>query len=305
MHEFWRKIQTGARRLQDWRAARFRGAVVGIEDIFETIRAKGRADWPQGFAAGRQFARIILFHTDFYFLIFGMAVLVFTTRAFTMPGVDYGPWRPVVVSLGALFAGAIPLLVGWLLYPLHILAKLRICVIVLLNIGISANIYAFAEPVIPHSFYTAGVLYYKDLIIGMLVFYGLGLGYLHLRLRRFYCFRRYLACQKRRDLYSLLPADLRGAIVSVSAKDHYVNIVTEHGNHTHRMSMKQAVAMLPPDEGVQVHRSHWVSRGAILALEESAGRRFLRLRNGQSIPVSKAKLPEVKAILGTRLKTAV
>jgi len=283
--------------LLEWRESRFRQALVQIEHIFVDIQKNGKATWQQSRNATAEMVRIILFHADFYFLVGGMALLVFVTRSFTEPGVDYGPWRPVVISLAALLAGVIPLIMFAIIYPIHIFFNANTWVLTTLNIVLSANIFALVEPAIPNYFYSEGVLAYNDLIFGILVFYALALGYLQLRLNQYYCFSCYVRRHAEKNLNNLLPPFKRGNIISLSAKDHYVKITTDAGQHTHRMSMKEAVAMLPKDTGLQVHRSHWVAFSAMLSLEAQAGRQFLTLRNGQQVPVSKAKTAKVMSTL--------
>lgn len=271
-----------------------------IEHIFVNIQKEGKATWEHSRASTRELVRIILYHTDFWFLVGGMALLVFVTRSFTEPGVDYGPWRPVVVSLAALLAGGIPVVMMLVLYPIHILLRANTWVLTALNIVLSANLFALIEPAIPNYFYNEGVLAYNDLIFGILVFYALALGYLQLRLNQYYCFSCYQQRHQLQDLNSLLPPNKRGNITCLSAKDHYVEITTDNGQHMNRMSMKDAVAMLHKKSGIQVHRSHWVAYSAMLSLEAQAGRHILTLRNGQQVPVSKAKLAKVMSNLQDR-----
>jgi len=64
--------------------------------------------------------------------------------------------------------------------------------------------------------------------------------------------------------------------------------------------MKVSVAKLPPYEELQVHRSNWVSFAAMLSLNKNADRLFFTLRNGQTVPVSKTTVEEVKQFLGCR-----
>lgn len=271
-----------------------------IEHTFTSIQDSGKATWQQSRDATREAVRITLFHSDFYFLVAGMAILVFVTRSFTEPGIDYGPWRPVVVSLAALLAGVTPLALQVILYPIHILANVNTWALTALNVVLSANIFALLEPGIPYLFYTEGVLSYHDLIYGILVFYALALGYLQLRLNRHYCFKSYQKRHLLKDLNSILPADKRGHIVAISAQDHYVAITTENGQHRARMSMKDALSKLPENTGIQVHRSHWVSFRAMQALDKGTSRRTLTLRNGFRIPVSKAKIEDVVSALNDR-----
>ena len=300
LHNSLRKIQTNTQNLLAWRAARFDRALVRIEDVFLNVPQNGRASLKQSYDASKELVRIIVYHTDFYFLLGGMTLMVFATRSFTEPGIDYGPWRPVVVTLAALLAAIIPLFTIVILYPIHLMLRGKTWPLTVLNIVISAHIFAVLEPAIPSYFYNDGVLSYRDLIYGIFVFYALALGYLHLRLNQFYSYNSYQQRHRLRDLISFIPADKRGKIYTVSAQDHYVEIVTENGAHKTRMSMKDAMAMLPADQGIQVHRSHWVSFNAMLSLDKSTDRYFLTLRNGQKMPVSKSNIKAVERLLELR-----
>jgi len=294
------KIHDFAQKCVKYRDSKFNQALVQIEQNFLNIQENGTATWEQSRKTTKQAVRIILYHTDFYFLIGGMALLVFATRSFTEPGVDYGPWRPIVISLAALLAGIIPLLMVIVLYPLHILKNVSTWILVVLNVVFSSYIFARVEPIIPSYFYTEGILGYQDLIYGILVFYAIALGYLQLRLHKFYCYNHYRKTHALEGFSTILPADIRGNILALSAQDHYVNIITENGEHLNRMTMKEAVSMLPENTGIQVHRSHWVSNNAMMALSKNSDRYFLKLRNGQQVPVSKAKVEDVNLILDQR-----
>ena len=288
-------------RIFRWRANKFSQALVQIERYYSEIQqSKNRATWQQAKQATKQMLHINIFHPDLYFIVGGMALLVFATRSFTEFGIDYGPWRPVVISLAALLAGTIPMIISLFLFPLHILLKISTWILASINITLSANIFAYLEPAIPNYFYSEGVLEYRDLIYGIFVFYALALGYLHLRLNNHYCFTCYLKRHEIADINQHIPADKRGNIISLSAKDHYVQIVTDKGEHLNRMTMKETVALLPPETGILVHRSHWVAFNAMLSLNKNAERVTLTLRNGKQVPVSKAKVSEVKKVLDAR-----
>ncbi|MEL7178121.1 MAG: LytTR family DNA-binding domain-containing protein, partial [Pseudomonadota bacterium] len=56
-----------------------------------------------------------------------------------------------------------------------------------------------------------------------------------------------------------------------------------------------AVAELGACDGMQVHRSWWVARTAIGALDRAAGRSVLRLRDGRAVPVSRGNEKAVRA----------
>ena len=297
LHNFLQKFRLRIAELRAWQRARFNHGLVTLEKIFLDIHKSEKATGEQCRRATRAFIRINLFHADFYFIVAGMAVIVFVTRSFSDAGIDYGPWRPVVVTLAALLAGTLPILMWVWLFPFHVMKRVNIWWLTGLNAVLSANIFAFIEPVIPAYFYTQGVLYYQSLIYGILVFYLMALMYLQMRLNKYVCLNGYQNRQNTKDINNLLPADKRGEILALSAQDHYVKIISARGSHLNRISMKEAVEMLPKDIGLQVHRSHWVAYNAMLGLSQTAGRYQIELRNGMRVPVSRNKISEVTAFL--------
>jgi len=297
LQAFLHKFQQRIGELVADQQARFNLALVNLQKVFLEIHKNGKTNCKQCRSATREFIRISLYHSDFYFIVAGLAVIVFVTRSFSDTTVEYGPWRPLVITLAAILAGILPVLVWVLLFPLHIVKRVNIWLLTALNAIISANIFALIEPLIPNTFYSKGVLHYSDLIYGILVFYLIALMYLQLRLNKHVCLNCYSSRHKTQDIYNLIPADKRGEVLALSAQDHYVVIATENGEHLTRMSMKQAVEMLPKDSGLQVHRSHWVAYSAIVSLNQTSGKYQLELRNGARIPASRNKITDVKAFL--------
>ena len=55
------------------------------------------------------------------------------------------------------------------------------------------------------------------------------------------------------------------------------------------------MAEASPVDGVQVHRSHWVAWDAIAAVESADGRAVLRLKRGETIPVSRSHREKLEA----------
>lgn len=89
-----------------------------------------------------------------------------------------------------------------------------------------------------------------------------------------------------------LPKSVRAPILRISAQGHHVEIVTEVGRHTLRMRISDAIDEMDPVEGYCVHRSHWVTRAAVLeVVRESAHKSHAVLTNGETIPVSRKYRP--------------
>jgi len=79
----------------------------------------------------------------------------------------------------------------------------------------------------------------------------------------------------------------RAVLIAVRSEDHYVRAYTSAGDTLILMRLSDAVAELEGLEGAQVHRSWWVSRAAVDAWRREGGQRFLLLRGGLMVPVSR------------------
>ncbi len=86
-----------------------------------------------------------------------------------------------------------------------------------------------------------------------------------------------------------LPARLSGAALwAVQAKDHYLRLHTSKGEDLILMRLADALVELEGIEGARTHRSWWVAREAVKAVERAEGRATLTLTGGQKAPVSRA-----------------
>lgn len=95
-----------------------------------------------------------------------------------------------------------------------------------------------------------------------------------------------------------LPAAMQGDLISISVRDHYVDVVTDKGTASLLMRLSDAMAETDPCDGAQVHRSHWVSWDAVEGLEKTQDRFVLLMRQGGAVPVSKPyrRLVEARGI---------
>ncbi len=85
-----------------------------------------------------------------------------------------------------------------------------------------------------------------------------------------------------------LPEEKRGPLLRLSARDHFVDVITEKGLHTLRMRFADAVHEAETTtEGFCVHRSHWVAKNAICNVQKKNGRFTVFLRDGSVVPVSR------------------
>lgn len=87
-----------------------------------------------------------------------------------------------------------------------------------------------------------------------------------------------------------VPPQQRGGLVALIVEDHYVNIVTERGKTLVLMRLADAIRETGSVPGLQIHRSHWVARAAVVRAHRSDGKVLLQLTNGMWLPVSRSYL---------------
>jgi hypothetical protein len=96
-------------------------------------------------------------------------------------------------------------------------------------------------------------------------------------------------------LIARLPARIGRDIVCLEMEDHYVRVHTALGDAMIHMRMADAAQELEGIDGMIVHRSFWVARGAITGWSRDGKTLTLTLSNGKSIPVARDRQPLVKA----------
>lgn len=86
-------------------------------------------------------------------------------------------------------------------------------------------------------------------------------------------------------------------ILSLSAQDHYVEVVTDKGAELCLIRLADAINETVPEQGFQIHRSHWVAANAVTSLEAGRGSAEVRLSDGRTLPVSQSRLRDLQAFL--------
>lgn len=97
-------------------------------------------------------------------------------------------------------------------------------------------------------------------------------------------------------LINRIEPDRRGEILSLSVRDHYVEVTTDRGQVSLLMRFADALDELAGAPGLRVHRSHWIAVSAITAIDRMAGRLFVCLSDGRSLPVSRSYQDAVLAL---------
>ena len=96
-------------------------------------------------------------------------------------------------------------------------------------------------------------------------------------------------------LLDRLPARLGRDLLCLKMEDHYVRAHTAKGSDLVLMPMKDAIAELAGVEGMQVHRSWWVAKAAVVQAVSEGRNISLRLSNGLDAPVSRASVARLRA----------
>ncbi len=96
--------------------------------------------------------------------------------------------------------------------------------------------------------------------------------------------------------FKRIPEELGVDLVCLEMEDHYVRVHTAQGNGLILMRMRDAVAELEGFDGMQVHRSYWVAREAIVSTQRDGERALLTLSNGMEIPVSRTRLRQLREL---------
>ncbi len=97
-------------------------------------------------------------------------------------------------------------------------------------------------------------------------------------------------------LLARLPAGVRGPVVCLQMEDHYVRVHTVRGSALVLMRFSDAISELGPVAGLRVHRSWWIASRFIAGLESGSRSVRARLSTGQSVPVSRPYVQDVRAV---------
>lgn len=97
-------------------------------------------------------------------------------------------------------------------------------------------------------------------------------------------------------LVERLPEQERAEVLRLSANDHFVYVLTESGEHSIRMRLRDAIFEMDGVPGTLVHRSHWVAKKAMLRVIKDQGKAFLMLTNGDRLPVSRNYRADVERL---------
>jgi DNA-binding LytR/AlgR family response regulator len=88
-------------------------------------------------------------------------------------------------------------------------------------------------------------------------------------------------------LLSRLPPEIGSEIIALETEDHYLRVHAAGGSALILMRMADAVAMLDPRLGAQVHRRWWVAQAAVAGVRTEGQKLSLHLVDQSRVPVGR------------------
>ena len=89
-------------------------------------------------------------------------------------------------------------------------------------------------------------------------------------------------------LIARLPHAKRGPVMHMSMQDHYVQVTTTNGSELVLMRMADAVHAMNGQNGLQIHRSHWIARDHVANTRRERGQPVVVMKDGREFPVSRS-----------------
>ena len=92
-----------------------------------------------------------------------------------------------------------------------------------------------------------------------------------------------------------LPRGIGSDIIALETEDHYLRVHAAGGSALILMRMADAVALLDPKLGTQVHRRWWVAEAAVAGLQAEGQKLSLCLTDNRRVPVGRTFSAAVRA----------
>jgi DNA-binding LytR/AlgR family response regulator len=95
-----------------------------------------------------------------------------------------------------------------------------------------------------------------------------------------------------------LPPGIGSDIIALETEDHYLRVHAAGGSALILMRMADAVALLDPQLGAQVHRRWWVAQTAVTGVRTEGQKLFLCLIDNKLVPVGRTFSAAARARFG-------
>lgn len=276
---------------------RHAAALLNLETLYRQLRTQPRLSVKDVIKVTRLHNRIALCTPELYLFVIAVMLLLLFTGSFA----SHALWTPYTrhIFIGSLLilAFIVPLGMNYAFMPLHLVGNLSLPLVTGLMLTVSTGLITFLAPFITSAL--TGDALSASLDTALPVFSTLIFGGALLLMRNHdrVCYHYFKRCYPDTSLHTTLPPGIHGNLHAMEAQDHYVLFITDHGEDLQRMTLTEAIAMVPQDSGLRVHRSHWVAKSQIMDLVQVQQKYTLVMRNGRQVPVGKAKVEAVRALL--------
>ena len=98
-----------------------------------------------------------------------------------------------------------------------------------------------------------------------------------------------------RSFMERVPVPHHGGLIALEMEDHYLRVHMERGSALILMRLRDALAQLDDEEGLQVHRSWWVARGAVQKIHKEGRSVKLVLSNVLTVPVARERVAQLRS----------
>ncbi len=277
--------------------ARREAAIVALETLYRQFRTQPRLSVTDLVQATRLHNRIVIYTPELYFVISGVLFLLLTTGAFTPHALGSEYTRIVFIGSILILSILIPLSLNFVFMPLHFIGGLSLYWTDTLMLIVATPLITLSARHITYA--VAGIQVSPSFNIFAPVFGTLQFGTLLLLQRNYQrvCYHCFHQRYPDSSLETTLPPEAHGPLFAMEAQDHYVLFITANGEHLQRITLTDAINLVPKGTGLRVHRSHWVAKSEILDLVQVQQKYCVILRNGRHVPVGKAKVDAVRALL--------
>lgn len=83
-------------------------------------------------------------------------------------------------------------------------------------------------------------------------------------------------------------------LLLIQANEHYLTILTRNGEETHRTPMNAILPQIGKAEGIQPHRSFWISKDFIQDVKLVGTKPMIVCKNGTKVPVARGRRRDIK-----------
>lgn len=186
---------------------------------------------------------------------------------------------------------------GWPILPVHVAIYIPLAIVLAVVFAlVEGGTLQGAEVIWHGAIVIAWVV--LSAVIGLFVFwvYFLPQAGIDVQPEQIWSYRKTTSCR----LQSHLSPEVRGRVLQMLAENQYVRVFTERGEELIRLSLSEAVELVPEDAGLRVHRSHWIATDRMASVKFESGNPKLITTDGAQLPVSRARVDDVRSALSLR-----